>query len=97
MSLGVVSCQKVAEVRERRGAVASCRGLPKGGGNEKEKGCRKLSRAARKCQGCREFYGVTRGVLDYQKVALALAFRGNASTAPHRALQQHMSWRIMCV
>jgi hypothetical protein len=55
---------------EKGGAVASCRGLPKGGRNEWEKkGCLKLSRAAIKWQGCFEFYDVTRGFLDIEKVA----------------------------
>ncbi len=48
LSLDVESCQIRAQVGERGGAVARCRGLPKGGQNEEERGCRKLSRAARK-------------------------------------------------
>ena len=62
----------MTDMGERGGVVASYRGLPKGGRNEgEEKGCRKLSRAVTKWQGCSEFYYVMRDVLDCQKVARA--------------------------
>ncbi len=58
----------MAKFGERNGVVARWYGPLADGRDEDDKGCRMLSRAAEKCQVCREFYGVARGVLISEKV-----------------------------